>query len=82
MSKSEERLPEVLTVKEVAIRLRVSQSTVGRMLAAGTLRGINTAAGKKKANWRIPRASFEALVQGETPKAPAVRVPTGIQSFV
>lgn len=60
-------LPEVYTVKEVAIILKTSDSTVLRMCAAGTLYAINlaTGRGKKKTIGESPKKHCISICMGE-----------------
>jgi excisionase family DNA binding protein len=48
---------EVLTVAEVAQRLRVGQESVRRWLREGKLRGVRT--GTVRGGWRIPEPEYE-----------------------
>lgn len=50
-------LPELMTIQQVADYLRVSVSTVRRMLADGRLRGVNLGRA-----WRIPKESVAELI--------------------
>lgn len=50
---------DLLTVKEVAAILRVSQPTVLRMIDDGELRAIRV-----RNQWRISRADLDAYLQG------------------
>jgi excisionase family DNA binding protein len=55
---SEDRL---LTVQEVAARLRVDPETVRRMLRAGRLHG--TIPVSPRAGWRIPESEVQRLIE-------------------
>ena len=62
----EERL---LTVGEVADRLRLSEETVRRFLRSGKLRGVRL--GSTKMGWRVYASSVKRLIAGEPQQAPA-----------
>lgn len=54
---------ELMTVHEVACELRVHDTTVRRWIYTGLLRNvIGLPAGKKRMNWRVPRASLVEMV--------------------
>lgn len=59
----------LLTVEEVAVRLRVSGRTVRRMLTSGALVGFRVHRGA----WRVRRANLDAYVAGAMRKT-SVRV--------
>lgn len=59
----------LLTVEEVAVRLRVSGRTVRRMLTSGALVGFRVHRGA----WRVRRADLDAYVAGAM-RATSVRV--------
>lgn len=52
---------ELLTVAEVAERLRVSEETVRRWLRTGRLRGIRLPT--ERVGWRIPASVIDDLLQ-------------------
>lgn len=52
-------LPDLMTIEEAAIALRVSGKTIRRMLADGRLRGVNLGR-----TWRIPREAVLELLGG------------------
>jgi excisionase family DNA binding protein len=52
---------EVLTVPEVAQRLRVTEGSVREWLRTGRLRGFRP--GGTKAGWRVPRSSLQAFIE-------------------
>jgi|LFRM01.2.fsa_nt_gb excisionase family DNA binding protein len=52
-------LPDLMTIEEAAIALRVSGKTIRRMLADGRLRGVNLGR-----TWRIPRETVLELLGG------------------
>jgi len=54
----------VLTVDEVAQRLRLSPVTVRRWLRAGKLRGVRL--GQTKAGWRVRLSEVQALLEDAT----------------
>lgn len=55
---------DFLTITEVCEHLRLSDSTVRRMLRDGRLAGVRIAG-----RWRIPRAAVEAYLGGDDPLA-------------
>ena len=59
---------EVLTVAEVAARLKVNRETVRRWLRSGVIRG--TLLGDR-AGWRIPASEVQRLMDPEQGKAAA-----------
>ncbi len=59
---------ELLTVAQVAERLKVNRETVRRWLRAGQLRG--TLLGDR-AGWRIPASEVERFIDPERGKAAA-----------
>jgi excisionase family DNA binding protein len=63
---TEERL---LTVPEVAARLRASQITVRKWLRAGRLRGSRF--GGTKLGWRIPESEVARLIASGRPRETA-----------
>ena len=52
----------VLTVSEVADRLRLKPETVRRWLRSGKLRGVSL--GSDSAGWRVPQSGVERLLAG------------------
>jgi excisionase family DNA binding protein len=66
--------PDLLTVEEVARRLRVAVATVRRYLDAGQLEGIQLGAHRWGAV-RIPAASLEDALRRWAKKAPLTRAP-------
>jgi excisionase family DNA binding protein len=56
----------LLTVAEVAARLRVHPETVRRWLAQGRLEGVRP--GGTKIGWRIPESALERFL-AESPRA-------------
>lgn len=53
---------EMLTVPEIAARMRVTESTVRRWLRTHRMRGILTG---RKAGYRIPLSEYERFVREE-----------------
>jgi len=51
---------QLLTVPEVARRLRISEETVRRWLRGGKLKGIRLAT--ERAGWRIPASEVAAML--------------------
>lgn len=56
--------PDVLTIKEVAARLRTNRANVVQMLEAGRLRGFRIRPGSPKSEWRVSAQSVAALANG------------------
>jgi excisionase family DNA binding protein len=52
----------MLTVSEVADRLRLKPETVRRWLRSGKLRGVSL--GSDSAGWRVPQSEVERLLAG------------------
>lgn len=66
----------MLTVIEVAGKLRVSEHTVLRWLSTGELRGVNVARRTGcRPSWRIPESALQAFeaARAATPALPKVR---------
>lgn len=63
---NEERL---LTVREVAERVRTSEETIRRWLKSGRLRGVRP--GGTKLGWRIPTSEVDRLLGKAEPLAAA-----------
>jgi excisionase family DNA binding protein len=61
------RLPEVLTVDEIAGYLRVSKTTVCRWCSSGKLLAFRVGRG-----WRVQRMDLEQFVQSNGAAAPEV----------
>lgn len=57
--------PELMTLGEVAGRLRVSRSTVGRMIAAGDVRTVRVAR-----TLRVPTVDVDRVIAGLPPLKP------------
>lgn len=57
--------PELMTLGEVAARLRVSRSTVSRMIAAGDVRTVRVAR-----TLRVPTVDVDRVVAGLPPLEP------------
>jgi excisionase family DNA binding protein len=51
---------ELLTVEEVAERLKLSQETIRIWLRTGRLRGIRL--GTRRSGWRVPTSEMERLL--------------------
>jgi len=56
----------VLTIPDVAARLRVSRQTVYRRIAAGELTPTNIAERGKRAHLRITEAAYQAYIAART----------------
>jgi excisionase family DNA binding protein len=57
---------ELLTPREVARRLRVSEETVRRWAIQGKIRGIQLVSGR----WRIPASELTAMLEPSDQKRP------------
>jgi excisionase family DNA binding protein len=57
-------LPKVFTVAEVADQLGCGDSTVYRMIDAGTLRAIRIGSGTKRPGLRITEDALRAYLEG------------------
>jgi excisionase family DNA binding protein len=57
---------DLLTVEEVAARLRCNSSTVLRMIYAGRIPAINIGSGPKRRAWRIESSSLSGLAYKPT----------------
>jgi excisionase family DNA binding protein len=55
--------PDLLTVQEVAARLRLHEETIRRWLASGRLHGVKIA--PTRGGWRIPVSEVERVLRGE-----------------
>jgi excisionase family DNA binding protein len=51
---------ELLTVEEVAARLKLSPYTIREWLKAGRMRGLRI--GSRRAGWRVPTSELERLL--------------------
>lgn len=60
---------ELLTVREVARRLRVDDTTVRRWIKSGALEAITLPHRGKRQAYRIKRSTLEMLLGGELPVA-------------
>lgn len=58
-------IEEILTVKEAALRLKLSEEAVRRMLRSGKLRGVNLGR-----DWRIPESAIAELFAKPPPDEP------------
>ena len=58
----------VLTVREVAERLRVTEESVRRWLRAGRIRGVMI--GGQRSGYRIPESEVGRILRGEAPRLP------------
>jgi excisionase family DNA binding protein len=67
-----EAAPELLTVREVAERLRCSEDTVRRRVAAGELPAVRTGAGPRTP-LRVKATVLDQFIYGDpaSPKAPS-----------
>ncbi|GER81614.1 MAG: helix-turn-helix domain-containing protein [Thermogemmatispora sp.] len=62
-----EDLEELLTVREVARRLRVDDTTVRRWIKSGALEAITLPHRGKRQAYRIKKSTLDALMRGTTP---------------
>jgi excisionase family DNA binding protein len=62
----EERREELLTVHEVALRLRVDDTTVRRWIKSGALEAITLPRRGRRQAYRIRRSTFDALLSSST----------------
>lgn len=62
---------EVLTVPEVAKRLRISEFSVRNYLRAGRLRGYRP--GGTRAGWRVPATELQRFIKGAEEEAKTAR---------
>ncbi|MBO0782305.1 MAG: helix-turn-helix domain-containing protein [Ktedonobacteraceae bacterium] len=63
---AEEQRDELLTVREVARRLRVDDTTVRRWIKSGALEAITLPHRGKRQAYRVKRSTLEALLSGPT----------------
>jgi excisionase family DNA binding protein len=61
-----EDLEELLTVREVARRLRVDDTTVRRWIKSGALEAITLPHRGKRQAYRIKKSTLDALMRGGT----------------
>lgn len=66
MQFNEEEMPEVLTVLEVAKKLRVDTTSVRRWIKDGTLEAITLPHRGKRQAYRIKQATLDNLLKGKT----------------
>jgi excisionase family DNA binding protein len=64
-----EDLEELLTVREVARRLRVDDTTVRRWIKSGALEAITLPHRGKRQAYRIKKSTLDALMRGTPPPA-------------
>ncbi|GCE27939.1 hypothetical protein KDA_34230 [Dictyobacter alpinus] len=67
--KMAEEKDELLTVREVARRLRVDDTTVRRWIKSGALEAIALPHRAKRQAYRIKRSTLESLLGGALPEA-------------
>lgn len=61
------KLPQLLTIPEVASRLSISQMHVYRLIASGVLESVDVAApGSRKSKTRVPEAALAEFVRRRT----------------
>ena len=65
----------LLTVREVAQILKVSEDTVREHIRSGDLRAVNVATGKKRPRWRIPEGTLRAFISERLNLVPSLRTP-------
>ncbi len=65
---SEEQREELLTVREVAKRLRVDDTTVRRWIKSGALEAITLPHRGKRQAYRIKRSTLDALLNTTLPE--------------
>ena len=63
----DEKREELLTVREVARRLRVDDTTVRRWIKSGALEAITLPHRGKRQAYRIKRSTLDTLLGGELP---------------
>jgi excisionase family DNA binding protein len=56
---------ELMTVREVARRLRVDDTTVRRWIQAGTLAAVTLPHKGKRQGYRVKRSTLDALLQSK-----------------
>jgi excisionase family DNA binding protein len=66
---ADEQREELLTVHEIARRLRVDDTTVRRWIKSGTLEAITLPHKGKRQAYRIKRSTLDRLLGGELPSA-------------
>ncbi len=64
---AEEQNDELLTVREVAKRLRVDDTTVRRWVKSGALEAITLPHRGKRQAYRVKRSTLDALLSGNLP---------------
>lgn len=64
---AEEKREELLTVREVARRLRVDDTTVRRWIKSGALEAITLPHRGKRQAYRVKRSTLESLLAGNLP---------------
>ncbi len=64
--KMAEDLEELLTVREVAQRLRVDDTTVRRWIKSGTLEAITLPHKGKRSAYRVKKSTMDKLLQSPT----------------
>ncbi|WP_246035413.1 helix-turn-helix domain-containing protein [Dictyobacter kobayashii] len=64
---AEEKKDELLTVREVARRLRVDDTTVRRWIKSGALEAITLPHRGKRQAYRVKRSTLETLLDGALP---------------
>jgi excisionase family DNA binding protein len=64
---TEERREELLTVREVARRLRVDDTTVRRWIKSGALEAITLPHRGKRQAYRIKKSTLDALLNSSLP---------------
>lgn len=57
--------PELLTVREVAKRLRVDETTVRRWIVNGLLEAVTLPHAGKRQGYRVRSATVNALIDGQ-----------------
>lgn len=63
---SEEKFDELLTVHEVARRLRVDDTTVRRWIKSGSLEAVTLPHRAKRQAYRVKQSTIDAMLRGGT----------------
>lgn len=71
-----EKTEELLTVREVARRLRVDDTTVRRWITSGVLDAITLAHRGKRRQYRIRKSTLDALLTPPQPEQQDAKTPS------
>jgi excisionase family DNA binding protein len=63
-----EDMEELLTVREVARRLRVDETTVRRWIKSGALEAVTLPHKGKRQAYRIKKSTIDTLLRGSLPR--------------